>query len=241
MKKSLIILALLVTTAATQVFAVPMDKTHPSLTRPQDPIFPPISERPMDKTHPSLLPPAGKPPVVNPNTRPPMDKTHPSLVKPNGKPLPPKPPIINPNTRPPMDKTHPSLVKPGYDWTHDSWYGNDDYYKKNWGYSKASFRNWLDRHPHISKRDRKALEKLYKEQIKFEKTLQKSLSKYRKEIGSLPAYRKYKNPTDMFISDFMNRREILHGYRLSPGLRNELNRQERANASYFRLIDGMRI
>lgn len=182
---------------SSQIFAVPMDKTHPSLTKPN-----------MSQTNV------------------PMDKTHPSLV--------------NPNTRPPMDKTHPSLTQPGYDWTHDGWYEDDGYYKHNWGYSKQNFKNWLKKHPEFSKKNKKALEKLYKEQIVFERKLRKLLSRHSREISVLPAYRKSKDSTGKFIDDFMNRREVLHGYRLSPALRSELTRQERVESNYFRLADSLR-
>ncbi|MGL5051826.1 MAG: hypothetical protein ACRC6A_07060 [Fusobacteriaceae bacterium] len=139
----------------------------------------------------------------------------------------------------PMDKTHPSILNPN-DWKDDKWYGDDDYYKKNWGYSKDSFRKWLERNPSLNKKDRKSLEKLYKDQLKHEKRLRKEFSKYNHEISTLPAYRGDRDPMGSFIEDYLYNRNKVRNYNFSNNFRNELSKEEKTISDFFRFVENFK-
>ena len=135
---------------------------------------------------------------------------------------------------------HTPTVLPSYDWHHDGWYGDDNYYKKNWGFSKDNFRSWLNRHPHLNKKDRKALGKLYKDQLTYEKKLRKSFQKYNNEIALLPAYRGERDPMGLFIEDYLYNRDSMRHYRFSDSFRNEMSREEKATADFFRFLSNFK-
>lgn len=130
--------------------------------------------------------------------------------------------------------------RPVPDWNHDGWYGDDDYYKKNWGYSKDNFRNWLRRHPNLNRKDKKALEKLYKEQLAYERKLRKKFSKYNREITTLPAYRNDRDPMGAFIEDYLYNRDSMRNYRFSDSFRRDMRREDSEAADFFRFIGSFR-
>ncbi|MGL4403626.1 MAG: hypothetical protein ACRCTS_07955 [Fusobacteriaceae bacterium] len=130
--------------------------------------------------------------------------------------------------------------RPNLDWQHDGWYGDDSYYQKNWGFSKDNFRSWLNRHPNLNKKDRKSLEKLYKDQLTHEKKLRKSFQKYDREISLLPAYRNQRDPMGAFIEDYLYRGDSMKNYRFSDSFRNEMNREEKATQDFFRFLGNFR-
>lgn len=137
-------------------------------------------------------------------------------------------------------EVHTPAVLPSYDWHHDGWYGNDDYYKKNWGFSKDSFKSWLNRHPTLNKKDRKSLEKLYKDHITYERKLRKSFQKYNNEIALLPAYRGQRDPMGLFIEDYLYNRDSIRNYKFSNDFRNHMSREEKAAADFFRFLSNFR-
>ncbi|MEG0135904.1 MAG: hypothetical protein RR682_07810 [Cetobacterium sp.] len=106
----------------------------------------------------------------------------------------------------------------------------------NWGYNRTDFDDWLDLHPNFKHKDRKRLEKFYKDQLKEEKRLRKAFERYHREIATLPAYRNYNDPLKYFINDFLYYPNRVNGYNFSGNFRDTLTREQKITSDFINLI-----
>ena len=109
----------------------------------------------------------------------------------------------------------------------------------NWGQNRE-FIEWLDMNPSFKNKDRKKLEKFYKEQLKEEKRLRKAFAKYNKEISTLPAYKEYHDPLKYFINDLLYNPNKINHYNFSHGFKQTLTKEEKIAVDFLRLIDNFK-
>ncbi|WP_297598194.1 hypothetical protein [uncultured Cetobacterium sp.] len=106
----------------------------------------------------------------------------------------------------------------------------------NWGHNRTDFDDWLNLHPRFKHKDRKRLEKFYKDQLKEEKRLRKSFERYHREIATLPAYRNYNDPLKYFINDFLYYPNRVNGHNFSRNFRDTLTKEQKITSDFINLI-----
>ncbi|MCQ8211780.1 hypothetical protein NON08_04325 [Cetobacterium somerae] len=109
----------------------------------------------------------------------------------------------------------------------------------NWGQNK-DFLEWLNMNPSFKNKDRKKLEKFYKEQLKEEKRLRKVFAKYNNEISTLPAYKSYHDPLKYFINDLLYNPNKINHYNFSHNFKQTLTKEEKIAVDFLRLIENFK-